>query len=268
MKRFYLMIVLLLVLTGCNGTETREELPTTAPTPVSTLTPTAVPTSTSTPTPTIQTEPPDGTAVTDTPTPTASVAPCQKPPSWISYSIRSGDTLFSLGQATDSSVDELMAVNCLTSDRILAGQPLYLPKEPNFPTVTSEKPDPVTPSPSPFPTDTPWPTETPSPTATTEQGPAPGPGDPRLEILPFSGSIPTQYTATLEEYKPNQTVTIEIYFNQTGALVLTGTVIVDDGGNGVFIFSSEEGDQPGLYTLFATGEGGFPYLFGEFQIGE
>ena len=164
-----------------------------------------------------------------------------------------------------------MSANCLTNDRILAGQILYLRSLPGIQT-TSTSPTPeqgtaVPPTISPTPEQgtavTPLP-----PTPTLEEGPATGPGDPRLEISPFSGSIPTQYTATLEEYNPNQTVTIEIYFNQTGALVLAGSVIVDDDGNGIFIFSSEEVDPPGLYTLFATGEGGSPRLFGEFQIGE
>ena len=288
MKRnvlFYLVLTLPLILVACRGSEVPEPptpIPAATPTPELPVAPQLTQTNTATP------ERPGDMVIEGSATPiiesrtneaTVTTEPCQKPDGWVVYTVRPGDTLFSLGQATGSSVDEVVAVNCLPSTQILAGQPLFLSQEPNIQpssTITRELSSPLSSTPTPELPDPPDVTATvtlpPSPTststATPEQGPAPGPGDPRLIISPTTGPIPTLYTATLENYSPNETITIEIFFFSTGVRVLIGSTIVDGNGNGSFSFSSEEGDQPGMYILVATSEGGLPPKSGEFRIDE
>ena len=53
------------------------------------------------------------------------------PEGWVSYQIRSGDTLSRLAGQTGITLDMLMAVNCLTdAGLIVVGQQLYLPFSP------------------------------------------------------------------------------------------------------------------------------------------
>jgi LysM repeat protein len=85
-----------------------------------TETPTDTPTATQTPT------------NTDLPT----VTSCVMRFDWLTYRVKRGDTLFSIAVATGSTVRELMDANCLTSDRIFAGQLLYVPRLPIPPTLT------------------------------------------------------------------------------------------------------------------------------------
>ena len=75
---------------------------------------------------------------TPSPTPVETLLParrpdCQtlRPQGWITYTIRSGDSLFGLANATDTSIGMIAQVNCLPeSGLILAGQPIYLPALP------------------------------------------------------------------------------------------------------------------------------------------
>ncbi|MEM7531636.1 MAG: hypothetical protein AAF639_05645 [Chloroflexota bacterium] len=64
-----------------------------------------------------------------TPTPTTIVTLCQKsqPGGWGVYQIRSGNTLSQLAAWGGTSVLQLMDVNCLESDVILAGEDIYVP---------------------------------------------------------------------------------------------------------------------------------------------
>lgn len=77
------------------------------------------------------------------PTPTGgfvAVVPTQPPPTgacisvpsgWTTYTVQTGNTLFSIALAVRSSVPELLRVNCLSdADRIFAGQVLYVPRAP------------------------------------------------------------------------------------------------------------------------------------------
>lgn len=62
-----------------------------------------------------------------------SVAPsqvCIRPPGWLEYIVRRGDTLYGLARALGVSVDELKRVNCLASNSIVAGTILWLPRRP------------------------------------------------------------------------------------------------------------------------------------------
>ncbi len=101
---------------------------------------------------------------TDTTTPTATPTPCGPPFNWPVYVVQPGDTLFSIARASGTSLQQLMLANCLASDRIHVGQPLYVPRLPPAPTFTLTS----TPTPSPTSTPTPslTPTRTPSATST------------------------------------------------------------------------------------------------------
>lgn len=114
-------------MTGATGTDTATATlqPTDTPTP----TPTLTPTSTATPTPTDTASP----TFTHTPSPVINV--CEPRSSWPVYTVRRGDTLYSLAIATGSSINELMLANCLTGSVIIADQPLYVPRLPVTPSV-------------------------------------------------------------------------------------------------------------------------------------
>jgi hypothetical protein len=53
------------------------------------------------------------------------------PSTWITYTVESGDSLGLLAEQTSSSLDELVAGNCLTNpDSLFVGQVIYLPRQP------------------------------------------------------------------------------------------------------------------------------------------
>lgn len=73
--------------------------------------------------------------VTQVFTPTKYV--CGAPWGWVSYRVRSGDTLYNLGRLTGVSVYQIQLANCMgNSTLIVTGQYLYLPFYPVFPTAT------------------------------------------------------------------------------------------------------------------------------------
>ncbi|MCA9963447.1 MAG: protein kinase [Anaerolineales bacterium] len=96
---------------------------------------------------TLQLEPP-----TPTVTPTPSITPTtdcviSPPPSWVLYTIKSGDSLFNLAIAGGSSLDFVLQVNCLPPDPVLSvGQKVYIPRPPATNTPT---PAPVPPTATP-----------------------------------------------------------------------------------------------------------------------
>jgi LysM repeat protein len=50
------------------------------------------------------------------------------PEGWVIYRVRSGDTLSFLSSSRGVTLEQVMAVNCLTNERrIIVGQALYLP---------------------------------------------------------------------------------------------------------------------------------------------
>ena len=104
--------------------------------------------------------------------PPPTVPPCGPPPGWVQYTVRPGDTLYSLSVQTSTPVPELMHANCLHDEQIYAGQLLWLrilPPQPPTATHTYTPPAPPvvthTPTPSATPL-VPTPTSLPSPTAT------------------------------------------------------------------------------------------------------
>lgn len=129
-------------------TETPE--PTNTPTATSTPTPTITPTVTRTPRPSeisplLPTLTPLSTEVGLLPTLTAmamdgatSVNPsgCSAPNGWVLYVVQPGNTLFSIAQASGSTVSELSSVNCLPDvNRITTGDVLFVPRVPVLPIV-------------------------------------------------------------------------------------------------------------------------------------
>lgn len=54
---------------------------------------------------------------------------CPLPSGWVTYDIQAGDTLYDLAAATDSTVDDLRASNCMSpGDPLPIGYNLYLPR--------------------------------------------------------------------------------------------------------------------------------------------
>jgi LysM repeat protein len=108
------------------------------------------------------------------PLPEATEERCGPPPGWTTYVVQSGENLFRIGLRYGQSVDSMMQANCLTTDRVDAGQTLFVPP-------VTPRPSTGTGSSSSSPTDTPNPDETPAP--------VPGCDNPGAQITsPASGS--------------------------------------------------------------------------------
>lgn len=120
-----------------------------------------------------------------TATPLQSGSQCGPPPGWVHYTVQPGENLFRISLRYDVSLAQMRQANCLASNYLYAGQPIYVPYEiaPSptatppatpTPTSTSPSPDPATSTPAPAATQPP-PTATPAlPTAT----PLPSPTSP------------------------------------------------------------------------------------------
>lgn len=62
---------------------------------------------------------------------TTNPADCTIPPGWRAYEVVPGDNLTLIASTIDSTVEELVAVNCLANpDALFVGQTLYLPRLP------------------------------------------------------------------------------------------------------------------------------------------
>ncbi|MDO9087388.1 MAG: LysM peptidoglycan-binding domain-containing protein [Anaerolineaceae bacterium] len=172
------------------------------------------------------------TQKTPTPTNTASITPtaisvaCSLPDGWVVYTVKFWDTLYWISLSVRTPIEEIMAVNCLTSTRLVVGQQIFLPYNPprsSFtPTlsITPGPPDPTrtytrtstatsthtptttptrTPTPTytpipptttPTPTNTPTPTPTDTPTPTPTDTPTPTPTDTPTDV-PTATPTPT-----------------------------------------------------------------------------
>ncbi|MCB9423323.1 MAG: protein kinase [Ardenticatenaceae bacterium] len=85
---------------------------------------------------------------------------CEKPETWVVYTVQEGEVLFNLALETGSTVDAVKQVNCLTSNILSIGQVLWLPMLPPTATPTSTStstPLPTAHSPRSTPTKTPPP---------------------------------------------------------------------------------------------------------------
>jgi LysM repeat protein len=135
-----------------------------APTGTATGTPTATPTATATSTPSpTPTAPATATPVVATPT----AVVCYPPAGWVIHVVQRGETLAILARSRGTSIDRIMAANCLTSSLIFAGQRLYLPPAPVIIPPTAVPPT------APPPTQPPPPTSPPQPTAAPPTQPPP-----------------------------------------------------------------------------------------------
>lgn len=189
--------------------------------------------------------------------PTAEIPPstqCGPLPGWVPYIIQPGDTLFSLGNRTGTTVAQIQQANCLTGIIIYAGQALYLPFLPPTPTVLPTH-TPTVPSATPTIT-VPPPTLTFTPSPTAEQLPPPGPGDPTLEVEPTAGPVGTIHTIYFTDYKPNEIVTIDIVALATQQIITTTIVAADSSGNGQWQFVTTTVYTPGFYGVRAQGDQG------------
>jgi serine/threonine protein kinase len=150
------------------GEET--DTPTPQPIPIETTVP-AIPTLTASPTPqTTSTLPPTNTPTTE---PTQTSCIITPPFGWARYTIQANDSLSLLGEATNTTVEQLKQVNCLDSILLSIGQQIWLPAlEPTAtvtePASTSESATAVPPSPVP-----PGPNPTQSPPTPTVPPPSP-----------------------------------------------------------------------------------------------
>ena len=133
-------------------TDTPTRLPSATPSPLPSRTPSPVPSTTPLPLPTNTLAPTlTATLAAASPTPLpqtvgAVVSPtlfaptftpiplpvgsnaCPPPTGWVAYTVRAGDTLFSIAGRAGSTVEAVRAANCLTDVNVIAvGQTLYLP---------------------------------------------------------------------------------------------------------------------------------------------
>jgi LysM repeat protein len=274
------------LLTSCGSRGSQTASPTRVPTvtPLPRIIPPteSLPTSTTTIVRTpIPKQSPTGVAVnkqiTAAPTPVIAAA-CAPPAGWVSYTVQVNDTLSLLAYRTNITVEQIQQANCLSDDLIFAGQTLRLPFIP-LPPPTAILISSITPSVEQLPAVTPTATLMPSLTPTVEQSPtaiatstptveqpdAPGPGDPRLSIKPFAGPIGTDYTISIYEFKPGEQVTVSIFPLDTNDVVSSISIVVDQKGNGVVHFVSQQGNPVGIYTVQAHGDAGSS-ADGNFQI--
>lgn len=107
------------------ATETpiKEPIPTVTAVPP---TATAIPTATLAPT----VEPTIVQTATPSPEPTEEACVPSPPFGWVRYSIQSNDSLSSLGQTTNTTVEQIIEANCLDSILLSIGQEIWLPPLP------------------------------------------------------------------------------------------------------------------------------------------
>jgi len=140
---------------------------------------------------------------TSTPTKIA----CTKPDGWVIYTVKLWDDLYWLSLSVRSTVSEIMAVNCLSSQTLTIGQQIFLPYLPPKVTYTASSTStftqtylPPTIIPSRTPTRTPTKTFTPQPTLTYTFTPIP----------PTATDIPPTQEPTAEPTQiPTETPTEE-----------------------------------------------------------
>jgi len=114
-----------------------------------------------------------------TPIPPTSV-PCGNPPAgWMLYTVKSGDTLFKLGQTHGGvTVAEIQVANCLNTTVIFPGQKIYLPYSATATSTAKPTTKPTT-KPTKIPTKIPTKTQAPTPSKTpTHPVPSPTPPTP------------------------------------------------------------------------------------------
>jgi hypothetical protein len=105
-----------------------------------------------------------------------------------------------------------------------------------------------------------------SPTITPDIGTASPPGDPRIEVIPKIGPIPTTYTLKIENFDQGEHVTIQIISKKTSGIVDSFVVIVDGKGALVNYWTSKADYDIGGYYVKAIGANYGKYALGELDI--
>jgi LysM repeat protein len=109
------------------------------------------------------------------PVPTRTPVPCGAPSGWIHYTVLRGDTLYSLAQYYQVTVQQLQQANCMGNSTILyTGRQIYVPPMPTrtpSPTPTASLTPASTSNLTPTASDTPTPTPTETPTQTSSPVP-------------------------------------------------------------------------------------------------
>lgn len=140
-----------------------SEPPPASPTPTVATEPTSTGTPATEPTVTETAATPEPT-LTPAPTPTCAPAPAH----WVPYTVVRGDYLIALARAFNTTLEEIIAYNCLSQTTIYPGQQLLLP-----PPTATKTPAPPTATPAATATREPPPTPTPAATETPAASPTP-----------------------------------------------------------------------------------------------
>jgi LysM repeat protein len=153
--------------------------------------------------------------------------PCQRPQNWIAYTVQLSDTLSSLAQRTGTSWQQIQAANCLTGNLIFAGQTLYLPFTPAAAT------------------------NLPNPLPTILTMPPHGPGDAKLSVSPTFGLPGTTFIIGMDDFPPNQGITLEITFAYSGESIIKVTLTPNSDGDTALSYISPQNAKPGKYNVYA-----------------
>jgi hypothetical protein len=87
--------------------------------------------------------------------------------------------------------------------------------------------------------------------------PSPTPsGAAHLLIEPLSGPIGTTYTVTLQDFEPDEVVSVQVIFLGTQEVILDLSLVTDAAGKGTLVFVSQSTDELGNYVVSARGEAG------------
>jgi len=242
----FALVSILLLIVACSPTPTPPPVETSQPRLVASATPTSTaelpppPAATPseyppTPLPAVTAElPPPPPPTEPLPLPTPQPTPCGPPLGWAAYTIQPGDTLYSISIRTGTSVEQLKLANCLISDQIYYGQPLFVPYLPVFsaPTVELLPPPPV---------------------ATAEFIPAPAPGDKHLDIVPPAGPAGTKFTISIIEFTAGEAVNVRVFFGPTQEVVFRTSTTTDANGQRTVEFASQANNLVGEYVVWANG---------------
>ena len=188
--------------------------------------------------------------------PTEPVVECGPPPGWVFYTVRLGDTLWSLAQYFDVTVADLMYANCLTSDQIRVGQKLYVPNIPT-PTFVIPPTNPPTRTPTQFPTLTITPTSTPViiiPTLTPTASPT---STPTPTTTPMPTPTPTNTPTVTPTATPTATPTSTPTITPTITLIPEIALFIPGLEQGYFTSESESGfprsrNHTGLKSVYCV----------------
>jgi LysM repeat protein len=160
--------------------------------PTATLAPPPSPTATAAGAPALTATP------TAPPPPTPTCAPA--PEDWVAYRVQRGDTLYALATRSGTTLDMVIAVNCLSTTTIFVGQELLLPESP-----ITRTPSAVTSTATPVPatvTSQPSATLTPAASATPSEAPATA----TFTTMPATATPVPVAAATISPTAPQPTI--------------------------------------------------------------